>query len=149
MGKCMSPEALGMWGVDLFPNIGTNLTGVAILGRDAPTKLADEMPPRDFTSTCTPTIPRGYDMVKILDDTVMIPNRRGYDVWKAGKQFGLDGVTPVLSVMYTTDNKTTTQMACMRIVGNPPAEIRGVGSTSIPTMGLVVSVLIGTAGLLL
>jgi len=75
-------------------------------------------------------------MVKIGDDAMVIGNGYGAKILKSPKQFGLDGMLPVLRAVFMEDNTTLTQVACMRIVGNPPYR-EGSGVKAVrPGLGL-------------
>ena len=79
-------------------------------------------------------------MVKIGDDAMVIGNGNGARILKSPKQLGLDGMLPVLSAVFTEDDNTTfTQVACMRIVGNPPYRegSGGAGGAVRPGLGLM------------
>lgn len=99
---------------------GNNITGVPILGPDAPATLADSQ----GTTNCRPVLPPSNEMVRIADQYVIVPNYRGNKIMESEKQNGLDGITPSLSVIYMDDNTTSVQVACMRTVGNPPYPFR-------------------------
>lgn len=96
-------------------NLGTNLTGVPLLGRDAPWDVVEG-------GNCHPTLPRENELVRLTSLVFMISNRYGRAAYENPLQEGIDGITPAMSVIFKEDNTTTVQSACIRIMDNPEGQ---------------------------
>jgi hypothetical protein len=108
-------------------NWGTNLTGVAFLGPDAPRDLVMDV----GETNCRPTFPRLNEMVKIADQTVIVENKNNLpNIYNGSKPAGLDGQTPMVTIIYAEDT-VSVQAMCMRVLGNAPFKDFG-GKLTVP-----------------
>ncbi|KAK1475459.1 hypothetical protein CABS01_03736, partial [Colletotrichum abscissum] len=85
-----------------------NITGVDVIGPDAPTVLAQDAGDADDNNDCHPTLPQSYDMFK-LTDVELILDGDGSTTKPTG---GLNGYTPVMSVLF--DKLLYSQWICMK-----------------------------------
>ncbi|OHE92464.1 hypothetical protein CORC01_12255 [Colletotrichum orchidophilum] len=105
-----------------------NITGAEIIGRDAPTVLAQDA---GDNNDCHPTLPQSYDMLK-LTDVELILDGEGSTTKPTG---GLNGYTPVMSVLF--DKLLYSQWICMKTLSEYDQE-NASARTSTPVMaGLI------------
>ncbi|OLN87336.1 hypothetical protein CCHL11_03673 [Colletotrichum chlorophyti] len=112
-----------------------NITGVEIIGPDAPTVLAQDA---GENNDCHPTLPRSYDMLK-LTDVELILDEEGSMTRPTG---GLNGYTPVMSVLF--DKLLYSQWICMKTM----SEFEKENASARASPPLLAGLVIGMATLL-